>query len=109
MVCPRCGLPLTDFERHVCEGPDRSKVFLLVCSAAGALLGGTADYTLAAAYGRHLLRLACSPPDATNLCGLTTAIGNSGYLVGGMVLGAACGAIAAGAAFGWRLARPKPD
>ena len=89
-VCPQCGVPSSYTETHVCVGRDRTKLWLLVSVAAGALVGGP----LGLLYGNSVVRQACERPDASNLCGLTSAPAVPFYIVIGAVVGAAVAAFA---------------
>jgi hypothetical protein len=53
-------------------------------------------------YGNFVVRQACERPDASNLCGLTTAPTVPFYIVIGAVVGAAVAGFAVAAFFGRR-------
>ena len=89
-VCPRCGVPFSYAETHVCVGRDRTKLWWLASVAAGALVGGA----LGLLYGNSAVRHACERPDASNLCGLTSAPAVPFYLVIGAIVGASVAAFA---------------
>ena len=89
-VCPQCGVPFSYTEPHVCVGRDRNKLWLLASVAAGALVGGA----LGLLYGNSVVRQACQRPDASNLCGLTSASAVPFYIVIGAVVGASVAASA---------------
>jgi hypothetical protein len=89
-VCPRCGVPFSYTEPHVCVGRDRNKRWLLASVAAGALAGGP----LGLLCGNSVVRQACERPDASNLCGLTSAPAVPFGIVIGAVVGASVAAFA---------------
>lgn len=39
-VCPRCGVPFSYADLHVCEGRDKTKLWSLAAVGLGAILGG---------------------------------------------------------------------
>jgi len=71
-------------ESHVCDGRDKSKFWLVVAVASGALAG--------APFGRwfanYIVGLACNRPDARNLCGLFAAPMAPVFVIAGAVVGA---------------------
>jgi hypothetical protein len=89
-VCSKCGLPFSYTEPHVCEGRDKTMLWSLATAAVGAIVGGQLGLT----YARALIRQACDKPDATNLCGLTSAPAVPFYVVIGVAIGVTVGAFA---------------
>jgi hypothetical protein len=87
-------------ETHVCEPRDKTKIWLLASVAVGVLVGGP----LGLLYGNSIVREACERPDASNLCGLTSAPTVPFWIVIGAVVGASVAAFAVVALFGRRKA-----
>jgi hypothetical protein len=89
-VCPKCGVPFSYTETHVCEGRDRTKLWSLASVAIGAVIGGP--------FGlwdvNSVIQQACEKPDATNLCGLTSTPAIPFYIAIGAVIGASVAAFA---------------
>jgi len=81
---------------------DKTKIWLLATPAVGALVGGP----LGLLYGNSVVRAACEKPDASNLCGVTSAPMVPFYIIIGAVIGAAAAAFAVVAILGRRRANP---
>jgi hypothetical protein len=88
-VCDKCGIAYTYAGGHVCQGRDKTKVWLLTSVAAGAVGGGL----LGRIYGNRVLAQVCDAPDAGNLCGLFSAPTVPLYVGIGAVVGAFVGAL----------------
>ena len=88
--CPRCGMPFSYTDTHVCEGRDKAKLWLLAALAVGAVIGGP----LGLWYGDFAIQSVCEKPDASNLCGLTSAPAVPFYIAIGAVIGATVAALA---------------
>jgi hypothetical protein len=99
-VCPKCGVPFSYTETHVCEARDKTKIWLLTSVAVGALVGGPFGLL----YGNSIVRQACEKPDASNLCGLTSAPTVPFWIVIGAVIGASVAAFAVVVLLGRRKA-----
>jgi|SRR5215831_1131107 len=93
-VCPTCGRPFSYTESHICEGRDKTKIWLLTLVAVGAVVGALIGGPLGLLYANSVVRQACERPDATNLCGLTSAPFVPFYVMIGAVIGAASAALA---------------
>lgn len=93
-ICPKCGLPFSITEGHICEGRDATKLWLLVTAAIGGLAGAIVGGLIGRAYVDSLIRQACEGPSATNLCGLTSAPALPFYVVIGAIIGAGVAACA---------------
>jgi hypothetical protein len=89
-VCPKCGVPFSYTETHVCKGRDRTKLWSLASIAMGAVIGGPVGLL----YAKSVIQQACKKPDATNLCGLTSAPAIPFYIAIGAVIGASVAALA---------------
>lgn len=89
-VCPRCGVPFSYADIHVCEGRDKTKLWSLAAVGLGAILGGP----LGLSCTHFLLRQACLRPDATSLCGLMIVPFVPVYIAIGAVSGASIAAVA---------------
>jgi len=89
-VCPTCGMPFSYTETHVCEGRDKTKIWLLALVAVGALVGAP----LGRLYGLSVIGQACDRPGAGNLCGMIDSFALPFYVVIGAVIGAAAAAFA---------------
>ena len=83
-------MPCSYTDTHVCEGPDTAKLWLLAALAVGAVVGGP----LGLWYGGSVVRWACENPDASNLCGLTSAPAVPFYIAIGAVIGTTVAALA---------------
>src|SRR5690242_3398345 len=88
-VCPKCGVSFSYAKPHVCEGRDKSKLWLFAFAVIGTLVGGLLGWR----YGNSLIRQACERPDASNLCGLPSAYSMPFYLAVGAVIGASVSAL----------------
>jgi len=62
-----------------------TKLWSLAAVAFGAFIGGP----LGLLYGNSIVRQACEKPDASNLCGLTSAPTVPFYIAAGAVIGVA--------------------
>ncbi len=89
-VCPKCGISFSYAETHVCEGTDRSKVWLIAAVGVGALAGAP----FGRLFGNYIIGLACNRPDAGNLCGLFASLMVPVLVVAGAVVGASITAFA---------------
>jgi hypothetical protein len=89
-VCPKCGVPFSYTETHICEGRDRTKLWSLASVAMGAVIGAPVGLF----YAKSVIQHACAKPDATNLCGLTSARAIPFYIAIGAVVGASVAAFA---------------
>ena len=89
-VCPECGVPFSYTEIHVCEGRDKTKLWSVGSVVIGAVIGGP----LGLIYANSVIQQACAKPDATNLCGLTSAPAIPFYIAIGAVIGASVAAFA---------------
>src|SRR5262245_23352297 len=97
-VCPKCGVLFSYTEPHVCEGRDRTKIRLLASVAVGALVGAP----LGLLYGNSVVRQVCARPNASNLCGVTSAPAVPFYIVIGAIVGASVAASAVAVLLGKR-------
>ena len=68
----------------------QTKLWSLAAVAVGALIGGR----LGLLYGTSTVRQACEKPDASNLCGLTSAPTVPFYVAAGTIIGAAVAVLA---------------
>jgi hypothetical protein len=77
-------------EDHVCEGHDRTTLWVTASVAGGALAGVPLGFW----FGLSVVRQACDQPDASNLCGLAGYSVFPTYVVLGAVVGALVAAVA---------------
>jgi hypothetical protein len=108
-ICPKCGLPFSYAESHICEGRDRTKLRFLASTLIVAIAGAIAGGALGREYIQSVIRRACEQPDATNLCGLPSASAIPFYVGIGAVLGASVAAFAGVLIFRARKVEPSRD
>jgi len=93
-VCPKCGLPFSYSDVHVCEGRDKAKLWLFATVAIGSIVGAILGGRLGLVYVNSVIRQACDKSGATNLCGLPIAPAVPFYVAAGAVIGASAAACA---------------
>ena len=93
-VCPKCGMPFSYAETHVCEGRDTAKLWSLASVAIGLAIGAVAGGMLGQLYGLSAVREGCEQPGATNLCGLPIVPFVPVYTAIGALVGATAAAFA---------------